>query len=120
MQCLGASAKELDDPVPISTADRGRRADSSGELLIQIPLRFRWCGAPQVKKGTPKRKAAENFASESWPQASRFGSWNVSLFREVMSRSIHPQLVGELSAEMDYATSMNDLDHSGFVLGLFL
>ena len=88
--------------------------------LIHIPLRCRLCGAPQVKKkGTPKREAAENFEFESWPQESRFGSWKVSLFREVLSRSMRPQLVGEWSAETDYATSMDDLDHSGFVLGNF-
>ena len=116
VKCLGASTSELDDPVPISTADRGRRADSSGKLLVHIPLRFRLCGAPQVKMGTPQNEAAGNFEFESSPQDSRFGSWKVSLFRDVLSRSIHPLLVGEWSAEIDHATSMDDLDHSGIVL----
>ena len=38
-------------------------------------------------------KEAENFEFEPWPQASGFGSWKASLYREVMSGSTHPRLV---------------------------
>ena len=41
-------------------------------------------------ESSSKRKEAEKFQFEPWPQASRFGSRKVSFRREVMSGSTHP------------------------------
>ena len=62
-----------------------------------------------------KRKDAEKFEFESWPQASTFSSWNLCFRREDTTGSTHPRLVSEWFADVDLASSMGVLDYSGFV-----
>ena len=62
-----------------------------------------------------KRKDAEKFEFESWPQGSTFSSWNLCFRREDTTGSTHPRLVSEWFADVDLASSMGVLDYSGFV-----
>ena len=62
-----------------------------------------------------KRKEAEKFECEPWPQASQFNSWKVSFRREVIPGSTHPRLISDWFAQIDVAASMGDFDPSRFV-----
>ena len=67
------------------------------------------------ESGSSNRREAEKFEFEPCPLASKFGSWKVSFRREVISESTHPRLVSDWLAEIDMATGIEDLDHSGFI-----
>ena len=64
---------------------------------------------------TSRSKTAEKFEFEPCPQASKICSWKVSFRREDTTGSIHFRLISEWLAEIDLATAMEDLDHSGFM-----
>ena len=66
-------------------------------------------------ESTSKRKDAEKFEFQSWPQASKFNSWKVCFRREVTTRSTHPRLSSDWLAEMDLASTKDELDLSGFI-----
>ena len=67
------------------------------------------------ESGSSNRREAEKFEFEPCPLASKFGSWKVSFRREVISESTHPRLVSDWLADIDMATGIEDLDHSGFI-----
>ena len=62
-----------------------------------------------------KRKEAEKFEFEPWPQASQFSSWKVSFRTEVTTGSTHLRLASERLAEFDLPSGMEELDWSGFI-----
>ena len=65
---------------------------------------------------TSKRKRPETLKFEPWSKPQDLDRGKISFLREAMSGSSLPNLVGQWLAEIDVATSKDDLDHSGFAL----
>ena len=68
-----------------------------------------------IKVSVPEGKEAERLEFDPWPQASKFGPWKLYSRGEVISGSTRPKWVSEWSAGIDLATSVEDLETSGFV-----
>ena len=66
-------------------------------------------------ESTSKRREAEKFEFEPWPQASQFNSWKVFFSRKVTTGSTHLRLSNDWLAEVDLASAVGEFDFSGFI-----
>ena len=112
----GTQRGTIESPVTTLDADRKlirhcRRRNSQnahhGSIFHRLPLLCQTRGQ--------KRKEAEKFELEYWPQRSKLTSWKVCCRREVTSGSTHPRLTSDWLAEIDLARNSGELIHSWFV-----
>ena len=93
-----------------------QEAIHDGNILFFSSASIAWSDTRSVtNESTPKTKEAKKFEFESWPQGSKFSSWNVPFRRKVTTGSTHPRLIHELSTEIHVTAAMEKLDQSGFI-----
>ena len=85
-----------------SPCQTSRPAEGNPSEQIPSTSTAQWDTRSVADESSSERKEAEKFDFELWPQASKFGSWKVTLRREVIiSGSTHPRWIREWSAKID-------------------
>ena len=74
-----------------------------------------WTPGSQDSDSIPSREEADKLDFEQWPHVRRLRQWKKAVF----TGSTQPQRATNRLAEIDQATSMQELDNVGIVFGNF-